>query len=89
MGSFLKGLCGAVVGVIGIVAADMLDYSVKGAIPEGGVNTTAVVEKLAQSGNAAVLYLVALGALYKFTNKYTPLVLVVVGAIAGQFIFVS
>jgi hypothetical protein len=46
------------------------------------------VVKAAQSGSAAVLYLIAWVVLYKFTNKYTILVLVVFGAVSGQFIFV-
>jgi len=37
---------------------------------------------------AAVLYLLALSALYKFTHKYTSIVLVLCGALAGQFLFV-
>ena len=41
----------------------------------------------AESASAVVLYVVALAVLCKFTNKYTPLRLVV-GAIAGQFLFV-
>jgi hypothetical protein len=41
-----------------------------------------------ESASAAVLYIIALAALYKSTNKYTPLVLVIIGAIAGQFLFV-
>jgi hypothetical protein len=43
---------------------------------------------VSRSALAAVLYVIALAALYKFTNKYTPIILVVVGAIAGQFLFV-
>lgn len=42
----------------------------------------------AQTGPAAVLYMLALAVLYKFTNKWTPLVLLACGAIAGQFLFV-
>jgi hypothetical protein len=42
-----------------------------------------------QVGPAAVLYMLALGVLYKFTNKYTPLLLVIMGAVAGQFLFVD
>lgn len=91
MASFFDGLCGAVVGVIAIVAAEMLQSGVRGVIFEEDESSVsaAMVEKAAQTGPAAVLYLVALGALYKFTNKFTPLLLVVVGAIAGQFIFVD
>ncbi len=79
------------VGVIAIVAAEMLKASVAAAVngSEGTSISAAVVKKVSQSSPAAVLYLVALGALYKFTNKFTPLLLVVVGAIAGQFIFVG
>lgn len=79
------------VGVIGIIAAEMLKSSVTGAgaVTEGAPVTSTAVRKAAQSGSAAVLYLLALGALYKFTNKFTPLLLVTVGAISGQFIFVD
>jgi hypothetical protein len=41
-----------------------------------------------QSASAAVLYILALAALYKFTSKYTALLLLASGAIAGQFLFV-
>jgi hypothetical protein len=37
---------------------------------------------------AAVLYLIALAALYRFSHKYTAVVLVLSGAVAGQFLFV-
>jgi hypothetical protein len=41
-----------------------------------------------ESSLAVVLYLLSIGALYKFVNKYTPLLLVLMSAIAGQFLFV-
>jgi len=37
---------------------------------------------------AAVLYLLALSVLYKFTHKYTSILLILCGALAGQFLFV-
>jgi hypothetical protein len=43
----------------------------------------------AQVGLAAVLYMLALAALYKFTSKYTALLLVIIGAVAGQLLFVD
>lgn len=43
----------------------------------------------AQVGPAAVLYMLALVVLYKFTNKYTALLLVIMGAVAGQFLFLD
>lgn len=48
-----------------------------------------VIDTVAQTGPAAVLYILALGALYKFNNKYTALLLVIMGATAGQFLFVD
>lgn len=68
------------IGVIGIIAAQLLQSSVHGA-PQ-------TLDQAANSGVAAVLYLVALGVLYNFTNRFTPLLLLASGAIAGQFLFV-
>jgi hypothetical protein len=47
------------------------------------------IAKAAQSGIAAVVFTVALAVLYKFTNKWTPIVLVTSGAVAGQFLFLE
>lgn len=87
LSAFFDGLCGAVIGVISIIALKTLHSSLEvtasmtaAALPKNIIN--------AESASAAVLYVVALAALYKFTNKYTPLLLVAVGAIAGQFLFV-
>ncbi|KAH8672051.1 chromate transporter [Tricladium varicosporioides] len=80
LSTFFDGLCGSVVGVIAIIAVQILDSSVHG--------EAKTLEQAANSGPAAVLYIVALAVLYKFTNKYTPLLLLAGGAIAGQFLFV-
>jgi hypothetical protein len=45
------------------------------------------IDEAANSGLAAVLYMVALAVLYKFTNKWTPMLLLAAAAIAGQFLF--
>jgi hypothetical protein len=47
-----------------------------------------VIDTAAQVSSAAVLFTLALAVLYKFTNKYTALLLVIMGAVAGQFLFV-
>ena len=90
---FFDGLCGAVIGVIAVVAIDILKSSVQGSsyIAEGKalVIDEALIRKLAQSGVAAVLYVGALGVLYKFTNKWTVFVVLAAAAIAGQFLFVN
>lgn len=77
-------------GVIGIIAAQILKSSVEGSPRKeelvGSINAT--LSRVSHTGSAAVLYIVALGVLYKFNNKYTPLLLLASGAVAGQFIFV-
>tara|TARA_R110002060_G_scaffold20331_1_gene27687 strand:+ start:262 stop:471 length:210 start_codon:yes stop_codon:yes gene_type:complete len=69
-----------VIGVIAIIAVQILDASVHG--------EPKTLLEAANSGLAAVIYVLALAILYKFTNKWTPLVLLACGAIAGQFLFV-
>ncbi|QKD56768.2 chromate transporter-domain-containing protein [Fusarium oxysporum Fo47] len=90
LASFFDGLCGSVIGVIAIIAAQILKASIVGSLervkdkPIGDV-----IDTTAQVGPAAVLYMLALAVLYKFTNKYTALLLVIMGAVAGQFLFVD
>jgi hypothetical protein len=60
--------------------------------PLDRVKDRPVKEKIdiaAQAGAAAVLYVLALTVLYKFGNKFVPLLLVIVGAVAGQFVFIE
>jgi hypothetical protein len=73
--------------VIAIIALQTLHSSLE---VSGSMTAAALPDNVINAGSAsaAVLYVVALAALYKFTNKYTPLLLVAVGAIAGQFLFV-
>ncbi|KAK5663843.1 hypothetical protein OQA88_46 [Cercophora sp. LCS_1] len=90
LASFFDGLCGSVIGVIGVIAMQILKASVEGML--GRVKEKQLDEAItaaAQVGPAAVLYVLALVVLYKFTNKYTSLLLVTVGAVAGQFLFVD
>ncbi|KAL8857852.1 MAG: hypothetical protein Q9178_005608 [Gyalolechia marmorata] len=90
LSSFFDGLCAAVIGVIAVIAAQILKSSVEGSPreeEEGSIDVALM--RISQSASAAVLYMLALAALYKFTNKYTPLLMLVCGAIAGQFLFVE
>ena len=87
LSAFFDGICGAVVGVVAIVAADLLESSVN--FP-GFIINPSVEERLknvSENALAAVVYMLTLAALYKFTNKYTAIVLVVIGALAGQYLF--
>jgi chromate transport protein ChrA len=89
LSAFFDGLCGAVVGVIAIIAAQILKSSVQGPVGKAETDPISVAyDRISQGGPAAVLYL-ALAVLYKFRNKYTALLLLISGAIAGQFIFIS
>ena len=45
--------------------------------------------RISETGSAAVLFMLALAALYSFTDKYAALLLLAYGAIAGQFLFVQ
>ncbi len=89
LSDFFDGLCGAVVGVIAIIAVQILKSSIEGSPrqkEEGDIKAT--LEKISQSAPAAVLFLLALAALYKFNSKYIALLLLAAGAIAGQFLFI-
>ena len=89
LSDFFDGLCGAVVGVIAIIAAQILKSSVEGSTSHrADETTTQVYARISQVGPAAVLYLLGLAVLYKFTNKYSAVLLLLSGAVAGQFIFV-
>lgn len=68
------------IGAIAVIAVQILSASVRG--------EPKTLDRAANSGLAAVMYMLALTVLYKFTNKWAPLVLLVCGAIAGQFLFV-
>jgi hypothetical protein len=86
LAAFFDGVCAAVVGVVAIIAADLLEASVN--FP-GFITNPSIEERLkniSDNSLAAVLYMLTLSALYKFTNKYTAIVLVV-GALAGQYLF--
>jgi hypothetical protein len=89
LSDFFDGLCGAVVGVIAIIAAQILKTSVEGSTSHPAHETSnQAYTRISQVGPAAVLYLLGLVALYKFNNKYTVVLLLIAGAVAGQFIFV-
>lgn len=72
-----------------MIAAQILKASVEGALYRVKDKTLGeAVTATAQVGPAAVLYVLALAFLYKFTSQYAPLFLVVAGGVARQFLFV-
>lgn len=90
LASFFDGLYGSVIRVIAVIAAQILKASVEGSIDRiKDKPVTEAITLTAQVGPAAVLYILALAVLYKFTNKYAALLLVIFSAVASQFIFVD
>jgi hypothetical protein len=75
-------------GVIGVIAVQLFQSSIQWSASSDDTDIAIFIEQISQNGAAAVLYMLALAALYKFSNKYTPMILVAAGAIAGQFLFV-
>jgi chromate transport protein ChrA len=88
LSGFFDGLCGAVIGLIAVIAVQLLQSSIQWSASSDNTDITIIIEQISQNGPAAVLYMLALATLYKSTNKYTPMILVASGAIAGQFLFV-
>ncbi|CUS11462.1 unnamed protein product, partial [Tuber aestivum] len=96
LSKFFDGLCAAVVGVIAVIAVEILQFAVGGKDEADVGDGSAIVEedlrvvlkKAGMAATAAVLYVVGLAVLYKILNKWTPLLLLATGAIAGQFLFV-
>lgn len=89
LSSFFDGLCGAVIGVIAVISFQIMKSSIQGTERDFLAKPVEVaISKAAQSGIAAVLFCVSLVIMYKFTNKWTVIVLVVSGAVAGQFLFI-
>lgn len=86
--SVFDGLCGSVIGVVAMIAAQILKESVEGS-ERRELEVHEKIDSVAQNASAVLLYVLALAVLYNFNNKYTALLLVIFGAIAGQFIFVD
>ncbi|KAL9104806.1 MAG: hypothetical protein Q9163_000304 [Psora crenata] len=90
LASFFDGLCGAVIGVIAVISFQILRASIQGTERDAQTKPVELaIAKAAQSGTAAVLFTIALAILYKFTNKWATITLVVSGAVAGQFLFIE
>ena len=88
LSDFFDGLCGAVIGVIAVIAAQTLRASVYGSSITTQDDTGITTANVSEDAICAALYVLALAALYKFANKYTPILLVIIGAVSGQFLFI-
>lgn len=89
LSAFFDGIVGSIVGLIAPTALDLLKSSItmSSAINEPDEIRRNIIA--AQRGAmAAVLYILTLAALYSFKHRMLALLLVIMGAIAGQFLFV-
>ena len=74
--------------MIAIVAIDILKAGVGFQGYTTPTTVAAASEIAAGDAVSAVIYMLALSVLYKFTHKYTAILLLLVGALAGQFLFI-
>ncbi|KIM25118.1 hypothetical protein M408DRAFT_223676 [Serendipita vermifera MAFF 305830] len=81
------GICGSVVGIIAIVACQILSASVNFQGHGETLTEEQRYQLVAQNSLAAVIFVLALGVQYASTNRYTIIILVISGALAGQFLF--
>jgi len=78
-----------VIGVIAVIAAEILKACIEGTTAWDKEDQRLQVTRAMETGSAAVIYMITLAVLYKFTHKYTAIFLVVFGAVGGQFVFVD
>ncbi|RIA92084.1 chromate transporter-domain-containing protein [Glomus cerebriforme] len=89
LSGFFDGITGSVVGIIAVTALDLLKFSITNiAILKNVPPEKRDLVAAQHSSVAAVLYVLSLAALYSFKKSIVPLLLVIFGAIAGQFLFV-
>ncbi|KAG0346005.1 hypothetical protein BG004_002656 [Podila humilis] len=90
MASFFDGITAAVVGIIAVTALDITKASVVH-LPKPGVDidSVGIVTLAARNTLSAVIFILAFLLLNRIRHQYISLLLVVVAAIAGQFLFVD
>ncbi|KAI9327909.1 chromate transporter [Obelidium mucronatum] len=85
--SFLDGVSGSVVGIIAVTAVKLFHSAIESAAsppPGGSIDSqTASVNAV----SSLMLYFLTLAVLYNFKDKTTNALVVIVGAITGQFLF--
>ncbi|CAG8438266.1 2743_t:CDS:2 [Acaulospora morrowiae] len=91
LAAFFDGITGSVIGIIAITAMDLLKSSLTTSTALANIEDANRRDIIAaqQGSIAAVLYVLTLAILYSFKVPILPLLLVIFGAIAGQFLFVT
>ncbi|KAF9113967.1 hypothetical protein BGX27_000430 [Mortierella sp. AM989] len=89
MASFFDGITGSVVGIIAITALDILKASVIH-LPKPGevLDSASLITLAARNTISAVIFILTFSILNSVKHQYLSILLIVVAAIAGQFLFV-
>ncbi|KAF9127418.1 hypothetical protein BGW39_005902 [Mortierella sp. 14UC] len=89
MASFFDGITGSVVGIIAITALDILKASVVH-LPKPGtvVDSIQAINLASQNTLSAVIFIMSFMVLNSVRHRYLSVLLVVVAAISGQFLFI-
>ncbi|KAJ3208848.1 hypothetical protein HDU82_001819 [Entophlyctis luteolus] len=85
--SFLDGVSGSVVGIIAVTALNLFKSSITSATTTLSGEPPDATSASVGAASSLMLYFVALAVLYTFKDRATSVVLIVGGAIAGQFLF--
>jgi putative chromate ion transporter len=89
MAYFFDGITGSVVGIIAITALDILKASVIHLPKPGAVlDSAGLITLAAQNTISAIIFVLTFSVLNSVRHQYLSILLVVVAAIAGQFLFV-
>ncbi|KAF9901550.1 hypothetical protein EC991_006032 [Linnemannia zychae] len=89
MASFFDGITGAVVGIIAITALDILKASVVHLPkPDTIVDSIQAINLASQNTLSAVIFILSFMVLNSVRHRYLSVLLVVVAAISGQFLFI-
>ncbi|KAI8607743.1 chromate transporter-domain-containing protein, partial [Chytriomyces sp. MP71] len=85
---FLDGVSGSVVGIIAVTALQLFRSAMQSAMTSApGEPALDIQTACVNVVSSLMLYFVSLAAMYAFQDKSMNVVVVVIGAIAGQFLF--
>ncbi|CAG8501067.1 19451_t:CDS:2 [Racocetra fulgida] len=90
LAAFFDGISGTVVGIIAVIAMDLLKTSIVSTTGLANVSPQDLpVIQAKNSSLSAVLYVLTLAVLHGFKKPYLSLWLIIFGGVAGQFLFLN
>ncbi|KAL1921654.1 uncharacterized protein VTP21DRAFT_10296 [Calcarisporiella thermophila] len=91
LSSFFEGITAAIVGIIGISAADLAKSAIlihpNTLVSVNRVSSNTPLDSGVYSSLSAIIFLMALGALYTFKHRLISIMLIATAALAGQILF--